>query len=225
MRWMIILLTFFFANAAVGAEEPLAGAWESTSGQVKTVILIEDQYISITDYTPTAFVNARGGVVHLKGNLLEIRQEFNTAKKELITEKLPVSIQENTMTIGGVTFQRIDDGQAPLAGTWHITGRVQDGAMHQIHQTGTRKTLKMLTGTRFQWFAIDPDGNKFLGSGGGNYTFTNGTYTENIEFFSRDSTRVGAALSFDGKVEDGKWHHSGLSSKGQPINEVWERIE
>ena len=92
-----------------------------------------------------------------------------------------------------------------------------------IHQTGPRKTLKMLTGTRFQWFAINPETKQFSGTGGGTYSFENGKYTENIWSFSRDSSRVGAKLVFDGKLVDGKWHHSGLSSKGDKIYEVWGR--
>jgi hypothetical protein len=53
----------------------------------------------------------------------------------------------------------------------------------------------------------------------------NGKYTENILFFSRDNSRVGAQLTFDGKIEDGNWHHSGLSSKGDPIYEIWSRVK
>jgi hypothetical protein len=101
----------------------------------------------------------------------------------------------------------------------------EDGKVAAIHQTGTRQTYKMLTGTKFQWVAIDPGKKQFSGTGGGSYTFKDGKYTENIEFFSRDNTRVGASLSFDGKLEDGNWHHSGLSSKGAKIYEVWSRVK
>lgn len=38
--------------------------------------------------------------------------------------------------------------------------------------------------------------------------------------FSRDSTRVGAALTFDGKLNNGEWHPNGLSSRGDSIYEV-----
>ena len=55
-------------------------------------------------------------------------------------------------------------------------------------------------------------------------TFENGKYTEHIEFFSRDSSRVGASLGFDGKIENGAWHHSGLSSRGEPIYEIWKHL-
>ena len=60
-----------------------------------------------------------------------------------------------------------------------------------------------------------------MGTGGGRYTTENGTYTEHIEFFSRDKSRVGAALAFNYELKDEDWHHSGLSSRGEPIYEVW----
>ena len=53
--------------------------------------------------------------------------------------------------------------------------------------------------------------------------FENGKYTERIQFFSRDPQRVGASLSFIAELKDGDWHHSGLSSKGDKIYEVWSR--
>lgn len=83
--------------------------------------------------------------------------------------------------------------------------------------------MKILTGTRFQWVAINQETGEFFGSGGGTYTFDNGTYTEKIEFFSRDSSRIGAELSFKGSVNGNNWDHSGKSSKGDPIHEVWTR--
>ena len=94
----------------------------------------------------------------------------------------------------------------------------------QIHQTGPRKTLKILSDSRFQWAAINPATKEFFGTGGGSYTFVDGKYTEHIEFFSRDSSRVGASLIFNGQLINGNWHHSGKSSKGDDIYEVWSRI-
>ncbi|MCH5689221.1 hypothetical protein LWM68_36260 [Niabella sp. W65] len=84
-----------------------------------------------------------------------------------------------------------------------------------------RRTLKLLTATRFQWAAINVETGEFSGTGGGTYTFKDGKYTEHIEFFSRDSSRVGMSLTFDGRLEGGNWIHSGKSSKGDPIYEVW----
>lgn len=60
-----------------------------------------------------------------------------------------------------------------------------------------------------------------MGTGGGTHTTMNGKYTENIEFFSRDDSKSGLSLIFNYKLIEGKWHHSGLSSKGTPIYEIW----
>jgi hypothetical protein len=73
----------------------------------------------------------------------------------------------------------------------------------------------------FQWIAINPAQKGFYGTGGGKYSFKEGQYTENIVFFSRDNSRVGAELNFKGELRDKAWHHSGLSSKGDPIYEIW----
>jgi hypothetical protein len=109
-----------------------------------------------------------------------------------------------------------------LTGDWRIIEREQNGKMIPI-QKGHRKTIKILAGSRFQWAAINTDTKEFFGTGGGTYTANNGKYTETIEFFSRDSSRVGNKLSFDFEVKDNNWHHKGLSSTGNKIYEVWTR--
>ena len=101
---------------------------------------------------------------------------------------------------------------------------MREGIVVPIHRTGTRKTLKILSDTRFQWAAIDPGAKEFFGTGGGTYQFANGKYSEHIEFFSKDSDRVGSSLTFDGRLENGEWHHSGFSSKGDKIYEIWSRV-
>ncbi len=42
---------------------------------------------------------------------------------------------------------------------------------------------------------------------------------------TRDSSRVGASLSFDGTLNNGEWYHCGLSSKGDSTYEVWLRVK
>jgi hypothetical protein len=90
---------------------------------------------------------------------------------------------------------------------------------------GARRTMKILSGTRFQWIAYNTETKEFFGTGGGTYQTQNGKYTENIEFFSRDNSRVGSRLEFDFAVDGGNWNHKGLSSKGDPIDEIWTRRE
>jgi hypothetical protein len=137
-----------------------------------------------------------------------------------------VNLKENTMMLPleGIAkkWQKVDEATESLAGNWRITGREQSGAMTPI-KPAARKTIKILSGTRFQWAAINMETGDFFGTGGGHYSFKDGTYTEHIEFFSRDASRVGASLSFKAEINKGEWHHSGLSSKGEKIHEVWSR--
>lgn len=175
---------------------------------------------------------SHGGNFSTSDGKLKIKVLYDSSDSTKVGEELniPFSVTNEKLALqteqGNVEFGRADDGKAALAGVWKITGRMEpDGKIADIHQTGTRQTYKLLTGSKFQWVAIDPGKKQFSGTGGGSYTFKDGKYTENIEFFSRDNSRVGAALSFDGKLENGKWHHSGLSSKGDKIYEIWGKAK
>ena len=229
--------TFLFLSAIFilifnvsGLSKPsIEGAWQNKSGEKESVLLFQDGYFTETEYTENEFVKSRGGPYVIKNNAIEVLVEFDSADSgevgskqvfsfSLSNEKLEVSFETPA------TYARIDNVNSALAGVWKINQREQEGKLVAIHQTGARKTLKMLTGTRFQWFAINPETKQFSGTGGGTYTFENGKYTESILFFSRDDSRVGTKLTFDGKIENGQWHHSGLSSKGDKIYEVWGKI-
>lgn len=227
----------FLSNRGLKKSEVMAdqlqGSWMHQSGGDEQVLLFIDGYNTHTVYSKSGkkFIETRGGTYNITGNKLNIAYEFDTRDKEQTgqsrTYNFSTKNNELTIDVNGksLAYKRIDDGAAPLAGLWSITGRMQDGKVAPIHRTGTRKTIKILSGTRFQWAAIDPGTKQFSGTGGGTYEFANGKYTEHIEFFSRDSSRVGASLSFDGKLENGEWHHSGLSSKGDKIYEIWSRTK
>lgn len=228
---LIILTTTGFQT--LNKTDKLTGAWQWQNGNQVQMLLFIDDYVTHTTYDKAGkqFIQTNGGNYTANDNSLNVQYEFDTENTDRIGQSknhsFSVSGNQLTTNLNGqkAVWQRVDAGAAPLAGVWHITSRMQDGKLVPIHRTGTRKTLKILTGNRFQWVAIDPGTKQFSGTGGGTYTFNNGTYTENIEFFSRDSSRIGASLSFNGKLEGKDWHHSGLSSKGDKIYEVWSRVK
>lgn len=76
---------------------------------------------------------------------------------------------------------------------------------------------------RFQWIAFDVDSFGFMGTGGGNYSSTEGKYTEQVEYFSRDNKRAGATLKFIYTLNEDDWHHIGNNSRGEPMYEIWMR--
>lgn len=208
----------------------LSGAWQSKSEAGEQVLVFIDNYMTHTIYSvkDKKFAATRGGTCEASDGKLNIFFEFSTPNKDEVGTRAsyPFTIRNNQLTVdlGGktTTFTRLDEGKGALAGNWQITGRVQDGKMSEM-RPGARKTIKILSGSRFQWAAINTETKEFFGTGGGTYTFANGKYTENIDFFSRDGSRVGASLSFDGAVENGNWIHKGLSSRGEPIHEIWSR--
>ncbi len=210
----------------------LNGAWHTTEGSIEQSLIIADGYCMLTRYDRInkKFIHSFGGALTTTGNQISLKVEFNSNDKLQVGKTLSheYSISNNILssTISGsaMQWQRTDDGKSGLAGNWRITQRKQGDKMGDI-PLRPRRTLKLLTATRFQWAAINIETGEFSGTGGGTYTFANGKYTEHIQFFSRDSTRVGASLSFDGKIENGNWIHSGLSSKGDPIYEIWSRMK
>ena len=213
-------------------KDELTGAWIHHANNNDHLLQFIDGYYvhSIFSKEEKKFGETRGGMYTTSGNKLSVSVEFDSRNKEQTGQTLVyhflIESDELTIEINGkkMACKKIDEGSAPLAGVWQITAQMREGKVVPIHRTGTRKTLKILSGTRFQWAAIDPGTKEFFGTGGGTYQFLNGKYTEHIEFFSKDSNRIGATLAFDGKLENGEWHHSGLSSKGEKIYEIWSRV-
>lgn len=228
---VIILFTTGGIPKYINNTEPvLTGAWynEADKGEV---LLLMDNYLVFTKFNlgSKIFYHTWGGPYTFASGKLKVQVEFNSKEKERVGKSLELEVSglADLILVKGIdaadrAMKKTDDGKAPLAGNWRISGRKQGETMNEI-PLRARRTLKLLTGTRFQWMAINIETGEFSGTGGGTYTFKDGKYTENIEFFSRDSSRVGASLTFDGKIEKGEWHHSGLSSRGDPIYEIWTR--
>lgn len=226
-KLVVVFLTVFSLPIFAQNTNDISGAWHVNDSGTEHLVLFQDGYVTHTVYDDNRFIMSHGGAYTVNDQEIKILVQFNSYDKTEVGKTLLINFDQSGDGISldhngeGGYFTRIDDAVAPLAGVWQITDRMEDGKLVPIQRSGTRKTLKILTGTRFQWIAIDPAVALFAGTGGGTYSFKDGKYTENIEYFSRDDSRVGASLHFDAKLEDGKWHHSGLSSKGDNIYEVW----
>ncbi|MEC7754261.1 membrane or secreted protein [Roseivirga sp. UBA1976] len=247
MKYLIILLAFWAAHVFPGSSvstgefraNALEGAWEleTVNGEHfahRAVLLIEEPYVFYTEFDEEGkrFIGSQGGMVEIIANKLFYTNEFNTWDESQIGQRVEMTAELKankvtfSYTVGEATntmvFNRIDTGNSDLAGAWRITDRMQEGEMRAMSQ-GARKTIKVITGTRFQWAAYNPENKQFSGTGGGTISLKDGKYTEHIEFFSRNPDRVGASLTFNYEVNGSKWVHSGLSSAGEPIKEIWTR--
>lgn len=226
----ISLFAFLLAENNFSNQSGITGAWIAKQGNTTFTLVFQDGYFSLVnfDIPNKRFNHSYGGTFSESGGQLHANIEFDTKHKDAVgTHKhFAFSIAADKLTLdpgNGINeWARVDEGKDALAGNWRITGRMNNGQIQEI-PLRARKTLKLMSGSRFQWMAINTETKEFSGTGGGTYSFKDGKYIENIEFFSRDSSRVGASLSFEGSVKDKVWTHKGLSSRGDPIHEEWTR--
>lgn len=222
----------FFLTASLTAQG-IVGAWEGLTKdengkEVTLSVIFSEKYQVATWYEKEtgAFVSSNGGTWYLDGNTMTETVEFDTDSSARVGSSVSFEIErtEDRMKIVGseMELSRVDGGgPGVLAGAWLISGRMRNGSIQPRDTDRPRKTMKILSGTRFQWIAYNTETKEFMGTGGGTYTTVDGKYTENIQFFSRDDKRVGASLEFSYELKEGTWHHSGKSSRGEPMYEIW----
>lgn len=233
---LLFFTTLFFIGWAEAQD--FEGAWKLTHQDGQEVKDLEYIKIYQDDYfafgckmiANNQFVSAGGGAFSYgDGKYLETLDFFTldpfqvgTTNKYLVdwvNGKMVISSEINGKMLVEI-WEKISDEKNDLTGNWVITGRKR-GEEISRSTPGARRTVKILSGGRFQWIAFNSETKEFSGTGGGTYIAKDGKYVENITFFSRDDSRVGASLDFNYEVIDGEWHHSGLSSTGNPIYEIW----
>lgn len=233
---MPVILCFSFTGHLENADT-IEGGWQQVvkaeDGEVTHILLFSGDYFAWTVHKTEdgAFLATKGGSWKKDGNKLEVTYEFHTIDSTRVgtTDSWTVKEKGGKLQLKGSglkdAWNQVDqDVNTPLTGPWLFSGRKRDGEIQRVDMTTRpRKTMKILTGSRFQWIAYNTETGDFHGTGGGSYTAEDGVYTENIEFFSRDDSRVGASLEFQFEVKEGDWHHSGNNSRGEPMYEVWSR--
>lgn len=236
MKKILVLFIFTFVTLGIKSQSVM-GAWEgfhtSENGEkLKSVVIFSEghQAIATFDAASGKFISSNGGTWKLSGETMTEKIEFDTNNPDRVGSEVSfdIVIKDSMLSIVGsdMKFKKIDDGTpGKLQGAWLMSGRVREGEVQSRDTSRPRKTMKILSGTRFQWIAYNTETKQFMGTGGGTYTTINNEYTETIEFFSRDDSKAGLSLKFNYELIDGNWHHKGLSSKGDPIHEIWSLRE
>ena len=155
MRFLIAIL---LCAAAICAEaQDLTGAWVSGPEDNQIVVIVSGQYFTAAVYNKKtgAYIGTCGGKWRIEKDEFVETHEFNTMKPEWIGTELrsKYSLKDKTLLFTTPekteTFQKIDDGKpGQLAGAWLITGRMSDSGMRKM-VPGARKTMKVLSRTRF----------------------------------------------------------------------------
>ena len=226
----ILILTSLYSNA----QSPI-GSWEryyddDNGNTIRSIVIFSEKFQSIAMYNADTgeFIYSNGGTWELNDNMMTEKVEFDTANSERVGDILTfeVKITNDSLSLPDANwhFSKIDDGTpGELNGAWLMSGRYRNGVKQTRSTDRPRKTMKILSCKTFQWIAYDSEKKEFKGTGGGTYTTIDGKYSEKIEFFSRDNSRVGMDLEFNYNIDDGNWIHKGKTSKGDPLHEIWEK--
>jgi hypothetical protein len=221
------ILTFLISLQCIA--QTLTGSWEAQKDSKVTTILATDSYLTVTTYDlpNKVFEQTWGGKYTLSStNEVFVEVEFHSSNPSVVnsSQSYNISLKKKTLEFNEQKYSKVEIGKPnDLNGLWRITARANNEGKMSEMQLGPRKTLKIMIGGYFQWFAINTQSAEFFGTGGGLYTLANGKYSEKILFFSRDNSKVGTELNFEAKVNGKEWIHSGKSSKGDDIKEIWTK--
>ena len=207
---LIILLTFLIYPSLNFSQ-----VYKINNQEVTTRVILDNEYIVISKFKSDSgnFISTQGGYYQLNEGVYEINLEFNSNYDQDSIKTLSITKASK--------WKNISKENDILKGKWVMSGRYNNGEFRTRNTALPGKTMKVLIDGFFQWIAFNTETFKFSGSGGGEYETVDGKYIEIIQYFSRDDSRIGAELDFNYEIKNKNWYHTGLSSKGKPINEVW----
>jgi len=209
------LFSLFFLNIIFIQAQVYTFQTNQNGKRVTHRILMDQSYLVETQFVsdPPEFILTRGGFYSKEGEAFIVNFEFNSNFEKDRIKQLVMNRSKDWTKTSKKTMD--------LNGKWLMAGRMTDQGQQRRDISRPRKTMKFLLDGYFQWIAFNTETLDFFGSGGGYYTTENGKYTEHIEYFSRDNSRVGAVLPFEYSLKGSDWHHQGFSSKGDPMHEIW----
>ncbi|MFC4096093.1 hypothetical protein [Euzebyella saccharophila] len=227
-----LLLTFLISLFVVPNtySQITNGVYFANSKEEKHEVKIDGDYLTWTVYEedPANFIKTVGGFYTVETGKLLVNLEFNSGynddNKKQLAYPIDISIGQISISVPEkLIFNKSEKNTQELDGKWLFATRGPDTGQERRGDDNPRKTLKFLMDGRFQWIAYNTETFKFHGTGGGSFTSNSGEYKEEIEYFSRDNTRVGATLKFNYELKGNDWHHTGKNSKGEPMYEIWSK--
>lgn len=204
-----------------GQETSIVGAWQSKDGDDETVVICHEGYIVITEFNPvnTAFYYSGGGSYKVTKERLIVSIEFTTNKTELQQAgkkaQLPYSRSGDKLSVTKddsvkISFIRIDNGSGTLAGVWQLAGK-----------HGELKDLLVLSAGRFQRIQFNAQTKELISCYGGRYDYSDGKYTEHINFYRKDPEKIGKSVSFIVEINKNGMTIKGKNEKGEAVEEEW----
>jgi hypothetical protein len=238
----LLLLCFLSLNLVAGYSQTLNGAWKLVEKDSKAIGFEAIKLYSNSYFTSAAYEKATGKFLEAKGGTYALTKlsykehleiDSNEPEHSGTSVEYSISLIDNTMTITNLKtgeveiWEKFDEADNyEMAFCWRIHMKRDEGDPNwRTIKYVPRKTLKMLTNSRYQVLALNSETGQFVGSSGGTWSGEGDNYTENIEFFSKDQSNVGRSLEFKRTFQDGLWLHTGKTTKGESMEEKWHRYK
>ncbi|MDB5263548.1 MAG: rane or secreted protein [Adhaeribacter sp.] len=113
--------------------------------------------------------------------------------------------------------QPVNAAAKALTGAWQLV-KTTDPA-----QTAPN-VVKIMVDGYFTAADYNLNNKEFIGAQGGTYTLEKDRYTENLEYFTKDSTKVGISQTYTLSTKGNSLQLTGTRN-GKPVTESWERLD
>ena len=113
-----------------------------------------------------------------------------------------------------------------LEGAWEVVSLTltdSTGTATEV-EIGDPPGLKVLSAEHWVFVEQTEDEASPTSGGGGRYTTSDTTYTEDVQYHAAVSF-VGKTLTFDCQVEGDRWYQRGMLPGGTYLEEVYRRVE
>lgn len=242
MKMKISLAGLLLLSLTMVHGQSLNGAWrlvekEGKSPDYEVIKLYSEAYYTYAGYSKDTgeFKEAGGGRYILDFFTYREHVEIDSkdASRSGTTTSYKAVLEDDLLRITNLEtgvverWQKFDDAtNVEMTTCWRIHEKQDEGDTQWRRIVyGPRKTVKMLTNTRYQVLAMNSETGEFIGASGGTWYGTQNTYTEHVAFFSKNQENVGRSLAFKKKVQDGLWHHTGRDTEGKILLEKWLRYK
>lgn len=235
----IFAFLLLICSLSAQAESPLKGTWQQKFPDGRTATLLcSENYLMLAEYhfIQKKYFRSAGGTYQLskigQKKVISFNKDFNTQDPMSAGTTIATlyTLANNVLSIpqgplAGTWQKVVETGTSTLTGNWRLKAKEDTNFVMQTQLKGSLKTIKLLTKQYFHEVSFNIDTQQFFTSFGGTYSQKNKKYYEKINFNAMIPKQAGQSIEYDFLLNGKDWIHAGQSSKGERVNEVWEKIE
>lgn len=110
-----------------------------------------------------------------------------------------------------------------IVGTWKLVSYKEPKDSVFRTKSGADESIKLNTATHYSFAYYNKAEPKFEMAGGGTYTYSNGIYTEKMDFFSLRPSLAGRSFSFTLMIKGDSLYQKSTQPNG--LEEYWIRLK